>query len=408
MKSVQVIDSIMGSGKTTAMIEWISDSTNWSKKFLVVTPYLTEVSRYLETCHGKFKQPKFTDKGNKHSNLEKLLEDGENVVTTHALFLDFDSVIGDLCQKNGYYLIIDETPDLFGVTNTLAKADIDLLMNTMLVVEPETGKIRFKEEYANYSGCFSKIKKQCDRGSLMYNRETNTVYNAFPFEIFEYFKQTYLMTYLFQGSLMRCYFDYFKIPYEMKSIRRDSEDFHYSFVPWHEAVPTVNYRELIKICDNKKMNLIGKDKNALSKSWYSSAADEEFEKLQHNIYNHTRNICKVKQKDILWTTFKDYKDLIGERGFKKSYAPLNQRASNEYLECTCVCYLVNRFINPFVKNFFVRSGVKMDEDAYALSEMLQFIWRSAIRTGKPINLYIPSSRMRGLLEKWIEENSVPA
>ena len=47
----------------------------------------------------------------------------------------------------------------------------------------------------------------------------------------------------------------------------------------------------------------------------------------------------------------------------------------------------------------------MDQDGYALSEMLQWIWRSAIRDGKEINLYIPSKRMRTLLTDWIDETS---
>ena len=47
----------------------------------------------------------------------------------------------------------------------------------------------------------------------------------------------------------------------------------------------------------------------------------------------------------------------------------------------------------------------MDEDAYALSVMVQWIWRSAIRDGDEIYLYIPSSRMRTLLLDWIEKTS---
>ena len=39
-----------------------------------------------------------------------------------------------------------------------------------------------------------------------------------------------------------------------------------------------------------------------------------------------------------------------------------------------------------------------------MSEMLQFLWRSAIREGKEINVYIPSIRMRKLLEQWIKDN----
>ena len=51
------------------------------------------------------------------------------------------------------------------------------------------------------------------------------------------------------------------------------------------------------------------------------------------------------------------------------------------------------------------NGIAVDGDGYALSEMLQFIWRSAIRDGKEIWVYIPSIRMRSLLKEWIEANS---
>ena len=37
--------------------------------------------------------------------------------------------------------------------------------------------------------------------------------------------------------------------------------------------------------------------------------------------------------------------------------------------------------------------------------MLQFIWRSAIRDGEEIWIYIPSIRMRRLLYEWIEEQN---
>ena len=43
----------------------------------------------------------------------------------------------------------------------------------------------------------------------------------------------------------------------------------------------------------------------------------------------------------------------------------------------------------------------MHDDEYALSEMIQWIWRSAIRDGKEIWVYIPSRRMRELLKKWL-------
>jgi hypothetical protein len=44
----------------------------------------------------------------------------------------------------------------------------------------------------------------------------------------------------------------------------------------------------------------------------------------------------------------------------------------------------------------------VDSDMFALSEMIQFIWRGAIRQGKPMKVLILSERMRNLLIKWLE------
>ena len=43
----------------------------------------------------------------------------------------------------------------------------------------------------------------------------------------------------------------------------------------------------------------------------------------------------------------------------------------------------------------------MEENEYALGEMIQWIWRSAIRDGKEIWIYVPSRRMRELLKQWL-------
>ena len=101
------------------------------------------------------------------------------------------------------------------------------------------------------------------------------------------------------------------------------------------------------------------------------------------------------------TTFKTYKSKISGKGYSKGFLSSNMRATNEYRDRIAVAYLVNKYFNPYIKNFFVANGVKVDEDAYAVSEMLQFIWRSAIREGNPIELYIPSKRMRILLIQWM-------
>ncbi len=51
-----------------------------------------------------------------------------------------------------------------------------------------------------------------------------------------------------------------------------------------------------------------------------------------------------------------------------------------------LAYLCNVFMNPIVKGYFDKTHVPVSEDIYALSEMLQWIWRSQIRDMKPITI----------------------
>ena len=114
----------------------------------------------------------------------------------------------------------------------------------------------------------------------------------------------------------------------------------------------------------------------------------------------------------LWTAFCHYKKidkntpptntLLEGRGYSLTFLPCNARGLNEYGDRVHVMYLVNRYLNIIQKRFFKSYGIDVDEDKFALSELLQWIWRSAIRNGQKINLYIPSRRMRHLLCDWLK------
>ena len=82
-----------------------------------------------------------------------------------------------------------------------------------------------------------------------------------------------------------------------------------------------------------------------------------------------------------------------------------------HIECKsqhkkCITYKEKKLLwNEYFKDFFRYHNVEINTNQYALSEMLQWIWRSAIRDGKEIWIYIPSRRMRELLQNWIQEIS---
>ena len=84
-----------------------------------------------------------------------------------------------------------------------------------------------------------------------------------------------------------------------------------------------------------------------------------------------------------------------------SFLEMTARATNLYSDRDSCAYLINRFENPVIKQYFRKNGLDVNDNIFALSELIQWLFRSAIRKGKPINLYIPSKRMRSLLTAWL-------
>lgn len=104
-------------------------------------------------------------------------------------------------------------------------------------------------------------------------------------------------------------------------------------------------------------------------------------------------------------TIKDFeKDLRGD-GYAKGFLSSNARAINKFSDRHFIMYCVNKFLNPYTKKYFSNRECPVNEENYAVSEMLQFIYRSAVRKGEDIYCYIPSKRMRELLIKFIDEHT---
>ena len=57
-------------------------------------------------------------------------------------------------------------------------------------------------------------------------------------------------------------------------------------------------------------------------------------------------------------------------------------------------------MNPYVARW-LEDNTRAFDDAYALTELIQWVWRSRVRNGQPITLYLPSLRMRQLIEEWL-------
>lgn len=400
---VKVVDMIMGSGKTSSAINYIN-SAGSNEKFLYITPYLDEIERIKNACASKkFMEPK--EIGTKLNGIKKLITDGENIVSTHALFHRFDNEAIDLCRMQNYTLIMDEVTDVIEKYEITQK-DFELLTKNFVDIDPDSGLLKWRYPEESYRGKFSEEKRLCDLNCLAYYSGSVMMW-LFPIEAFNAFKKIYILTYMFDAQIQRYYYDFYTLPYTYIYVTGNSVE-NYRFTDDRTIRQKIDYdfKSLIHILDNERMNGIGDRETDLSKSWYQrNSKNIVVEKLKNNLSNYFKNIRKTKTGENLWTTFVDYKTLLSGKGYGRSFIPLNMRASNKYRDRISIAYPVNRYLNTGVKNFFIKHNIDVDEDGFATSEMLQFIWRSAIREGKEIWVYVPSYRMRHLLIDWIDKNS---
>ncbi len=215
----------------------------------------------------------------------------------------------------------------------------------------------------------------------------------------------FILTYLFDGQSLHHFLEMYDIPYEFIGVERSPAG-EYRFSASTEYVPEYvrSLREKLVIVDDQKLNEIGESEFALSLSWFDKDSSD-LSRLKNNLYNFFRYVCGADAAEKMWATYKDARCKIQGKGYTKGFIPFNQKATNEYRDRTAVAYCVNLYMNVGQKLFYQNNGVNVDEDAYALSIMVQWIWRSAIRDGNKIWLYVPSKRMRGLLTAWMEEVS---
>lgn len=395
---VYVVDGICGSGKTMGAINYINSAPP-DIRFLYITPYLTEVDRIIKSCPSKaFKQPSVL--GSKLDGIKYLFNKGENIVSTHRLFSMFDDEIIDIAYNKGYVLILDEVVDVIDML-TISRSD----KNNILDKYAEVGFdniLKWKDD--TYDGKYDDYKRLCELGCVgVYNDEIFVW--LFPVKTFKAFHNIYILTYMFDAQMQKYYYDYYNIEYKHLYVTGDTIDtYRFCDDPLLKSESSADYKQLINICDISALNEIGDLEGSLSKGWYDRNKKNStiFPKLRANCENFFRHHANTPSNLNLWTTFKEYKDSIKGRGYTKGFLSSNCRATNEYRDRISVAYLINKYFNPYIKNFFVTNGIEVDEDSYALSELLQFLFRSAIREENKISLYIPSNRMRVILEAWLD------
>lgn len=408
---ITVVDAKMGNGKTQyAIQEMMARSHFEGRKFIYITPYLQEVRRVCESLSYykvPFKQPKVDkDTNNKLDSFSKLLKEGENIVTTHALFDRIDEKALSILRLNQYDLYLDEVFDVVKILKDITEVDFKMLLHTKKCRISEEGRVEWLD--ANYSGKFDTLKNLCNLGEVYRYSDKLLVYN-FPIKVFDKMNTVNVFTFGFKGQIQYGYYKFYKKELEFKTVYK-KEDGTYSLKEYNREEVIEDFAktmEKIHIYEGPLNMTLQESKDfPLSSTRLKlmvSKNSEELKTLQKTIYNffkHTKPKCK--SKEVLWTTLKDAKKFLKGDGYTKGFTSLNLRATNDYDDRIKLAYVFDRYFNPIQKNFLNKKGIKLDQDRFALVELLQWIFRSRIRRGEEVWVYIPNYRMRELLKNWRE------
>lgn len=409
-------------------------NADMENNYIYVTPYLPEVERFIEKTGHRFKQP-FNIGDGKLDYLHRQLAAGENIATTHALFLMAAAETIQLIHEGGYTLILDEALDVFKEYNDVVKALDDKTVNQgdvrwlrqegYITVSPDDYSVHWSGSTID-GFHYSEIERLAKNGNL--RCIDDVLYWEYPTEVFKAFQDIYILTYLFQSTMLSAYMDIYDLSYSKMSAER-AEDGNYRLCQYSDSVEKRRaLAPLINIYDGE-LNRLGYRRNSFSVNNLKGQNAEQVKVIKNAMRSYKRQVGATTDS-VMWTTTKKddfYRKLEKVKGFKytrqlsadeqrlpeedkrklQCFVACTARATNDFSDRTTLLYLINRFPNPEIGKYFSRRGSPIDENMFATSELIQWIWRSAIRNNQKINLYIPSSRMRKLLTDWLGVDEVP-
>lgn len=407
-----------------------------------------------------------TDLRTKLPALKELVKHGENIVSTHALFTTFDDELLELLNEYEYHLMLDEVSSVSEIVKNLTQRDIKALLsgtlalngNKVVLVDQSEESFRYSDvvdiarsgnlyhwNATFFLWCFPKEIFECFESVMVFTYlfHLEKMSRYFALHNIPYIRKT-----LVNGSEI---VDWTKE--NELTIRRDlKQRIHIVDNPKYNnvAISTIDNplsnqtgsSGWFDKCNNDKHgDMTAKEVRMTSKRYIYQRS--QLTKLKNNMRAVFRSLDK-NVEDVFWTVPKAFSGQTGDsanarqqifadsvtkyknrpmslapKGYVKydrvineetdeketvtCYVPLNMRATNAYKDCTACAYCYNRYLNPGEANFYEALGMPLNEDGIATSDLIQFIFRGAIRNPDgEITVYLPFPRMRQLLIDYLD------
>lgn len=403
---INILDSMMGTGKTTGIFKMMKDNQE-GKRYLYISLFLDEVGDGNTGTLGRiqkelpemnFKMPKNLGDG-KLKSLKDMVSMGYNIASTHSLFGIFDNELVEMLVSSQYTLIIDEAVDCISLFDEVNKSDVQMILSGEIATVQESGRLIWNEvRYPEHEGKYRHIRELCALGSLYLHNNVVLIWE-YPPKLLELLQEVYIITYLFEGSIMSSWMKINNLPYEY--LDNDSLGLK------SESEVKRIAKENLTFLSSPSLEKFKQNRYTFSSGWHEGITKDKAKAVK-SILRSTMVGQEAKSGDIFWTSFLSSKTKLQGAGYTKAvrgglepFLPFNTKATNNYRNYWLCMYTVNLFKNPIEVGYLRSRGVEFNEDDFALSQMIQFIWRGCIREGKPMKVLILSNRMRSLLEGWL-------
>ena len=432
LKHVELLDVLMGSGKTYASLRHIESMAlvNKQVKWVFCTEFLSEIAtRTVENEEAKhlWRTPEKVGEESKMDDFINLLEEPnvQLIAITHNLLKSAANnvVVQSLVAKNGWCLFLDETIEVISPYNGINYSEFMWHKDAGRISLDDScyGRVQWLDDsvlnYDTKEMSIGRMLKAQDNLYAHINGKQLSLVAIEPKVMFTMWHRVILSTYQFEDTLMDAYF-------RMKEIA------------WMPCTDIVCHRLATKAEIKANITMINKHNPAwrhtpFSSGWYEDKATaDDYAELNKTIRNiGDSHGCKGKPELFGYTLPKSAlgkqteKRKIQPKGYKHTeclidadgeaidgtvckrrsgHIPCNARASNEYASKVVMVHAYDRHPNVIINNYLRGIGVSHSKERYAVNELVQWLWRSAIRNGQPIHVAILSKRMRELFLTWLD------
>ena len=407
----------MGSSKTNKIIEWIKNKP--TEKFIYVIPNLSELedsdnnpSRILSIG---FVTPELSEEHKtKSDSLYSLLKQGANIACTQSLYKMLSKSHLELIKKHQYNVILDEELSLIDVYEQASTSDLVSLLND--------GKVKINEEDGMVEWCANEVvtKPYLDnkhKHHLFYKHITSEYIYAgrctvedgvyqkvimvsqITKDLVACAKRIVVITYLFKGSILDAFL-------KIKGFNIVKfEDIGIIEPPLAEVVSRITLLPYEKQFSKFKLN----------STWWKNASKEDISAIGKYIRRVADNHSDNKDL-VMWTcpsgrvrseaksgtvNFVAPKGYLTDSNGNKIWLGCSVRATNKYAHKKLAIHCFDRYPHTVIESYLEDYGVKIDREVFAISELLQWLFRSNCRLPDgSVTLAIASKRMYDLYVDW--------